>query len=238
MKKSEFRASSLEERKKFYEKEFEFDKVNRWFKENKLKPQICAIDAGSDTGIIIDKELKGVMLYFRFSELNKKIKKYIPEDIYYDRNFYENPEKELKELKFKNWKKQELVFDFDADNLPCSCERLCLKCLARTYRETLKMKEVLMKKFGMKKIVIVYSGEGFHLHVLDEKAFLLNKSERKKIANAVREFPIDKWVSEGNISLIRLPYSLNGSVSRKVIPLTSNMSYEKSSIPKFLSKKD
>lgn len=234
MKKGEFRVSSLKERREFYEKEFEIGKVRKWFRKNKLKPQICAIDAGSDTGIIIDKKLKGFMLYFHFSELGKKIKKYVPEDIYYDRNFYENPGLELKKLKFREWKKQELVFDIDADNISCSCESLCLKCLGKAYSKTLEMRKVLREKFGIRKIQIVYSGEGFHLHVLDEKTFNWGIKERKEFVKNFERFPIDSWVSTGNVSLIRLPYSLNSTVSRKTIPLTDNTNYEKNSIPNFL----
>ncbi|MEM2514289.1 MAG: hypothetical protein QXU81_08250 [Candidatus Bathyarchaeia archaeon] len=48
--------------------------------------------------------------------------------------------------------------------------------------------------------------------------------ERKGIAKDVKEkgFPIDAWVTAGEMRLIRLPYSLNGLVSRIVFPLESN----------------
>ena len=235
-----YRLSSLEERKKFYEKEFDLEKMKRWFKNNGLRfPQICAIDAGSDSKIIIDKKLKNTMLYFKFSEIKEKIKKYVPEDVYYDRNIYENPDKTLKSLNFDKWDKQELVFDVDADNIQCNHnkkERICLKCLRKTFLSSSEIKKVLKRKFNFNKIQIFYSGAGFHVHVLDKKAFILSKRERKEITKALGKFPIDEWVSEGSIYLIKMPFTLNSLVSRKVVPLTNNNfnSIKKTSIPKFL----
>ena len=242
MKKSyDFRAASLYERREFYEKEFSVKKVKKWFKDNRMRlPQICAVDAGSETRIIIDKKLAGEMLYFKFSELKKKIKKYSPEDVYYDRNFYEDAEKKLKKLKLGEWAKQELVFDIDADNIKCDHgkgKQICKKCLKKAYNWTLKMKKVLEEKFRFVKTRIVYSGRGFHIHVLDKRAFLLSKEERQGLVKKLNKFPIDPWVSRGYIELIRLPYSLNGLVSRKVIPLSiTNKFNEKRTIPKFLMK--
>lgn len=45
--------------------------------------------------------------------------------------------------------------------------------------------------------------------------------ERRRIAKEVKAkgFPIDEWVTLGDMRLIRLPYSLNGLVSRIAVPL-------------------
>lgn len=220
-KKRDFRDSTLDERKEFYEKEFSIAKVKKWFKKNKISiPQICALDAGTDTGIILKKEWKGKMFYFPFRELKKQIKKYVPEDIYYDRNVYEKPNKVLKNLDFSGRIKQELVFDIDADNIDCNCkkDRVCNVCLRKAYSNALKMKKLLQKKF--KKIKIVYSGKGFHLHALDEKAWQMKDSQRQELNKELKRFPIDEWVSAGHIRLIRMPYSLNSLVSRIVTPLS------------------
>ena len=88
-----FRPSTLEERKQFYEHEFSREKVNNFFKN---KPQLLALDAGTDSGIIKNKKDKGNLYYLKYNELNKKIKKYVPEDIYYDRNSYKNVEESLR----------------------------------------------------------------------------------------------------------------------------------------------
>ncbi len=235
--KREFRSATLAERGEFYEKEFDINKIKKWFYSNGLRlPQLCAIDAGTETGIIIDKKLKGQMLYFLFKELKQKIRQYIPEDVYYDRNVYKNPEKILGSFKFNNYIEQELVFDIDSDNIKCRClkgESLCDSCIEEAFRWAGKMKKELEKNFS--KARIVYSGRGFHVHVLDRKAALLSTSARDKLNKGFANYPIDPWVSRGYIRLIRMPYSLNGLVSRKVMPIGNNLRFnKKKSYPKFL----
>ncbi|HLC00033.1 MAG TPA: DNA primase, partial [Candidatus Bathyarchaeia archaeon] len=53
--------------------------------------------------------------------------------------------------------------------------------------------------------------------------------ERREIARVVKKkgFAIDEWVTVGEMRLIRLPYSLHGLVSRRVLPL------EKGELPRF-----
>ena len=234
----EFRPSTLQERRRFYERVFSIEKVKRWFFRNGMKlPQLCAVDAGTETGIIINKKLKGQMLYFPFKNLIRKIKQYIPEDIYYDRSEYEDPDRVLKELKFNKFISQELVFDIDSDNIVCDCHnqesKVCNFCLNQTFIWAKKMKKELGKEF--KKIRIVYSGRGFHVHVLDRRAFLFSINERKSLNKKFAEYPIDPWVSGGHINLIRMPYSLNGLVSRKVIPIKNSLIFnKKETYPKFL----
>lgn len=83
--------------------------------------------------------------------------------------------------------------------------------------ETIKLYEYLAKQFSSLKIV--HSGREFHIHVFDREAYMLKAEERKLIAKDVkaRGFQIDTWVTAGDMRLIRLPYSLNGLVSRIVI---------------------
>jgi len=236
-----FRPSTLSEREEFYEKEFSITKIKAFFRKNKMKiPQICALDAGTETGIIIDKKLKNTMLYFPFNELKEKIKKYTPEDVYYDRNIYSNPKNVLKSLNFNSWLSQELVFDIDSDNIKCNHSKnqpLCKKCLIKSYKGAVKMKKQLKKYFD--NILLLYSGRGFHIHILDKKAYNLTKNEREKLNKTFSKFPIDPWVSRGYIRLIRMPYSLNSLVSRKVIPLYNKYQInEKDTIPNFLKIKN
>lgn len=235
-----FRPSTLNERREFYEKEFSIEKAKEWFKKNKMPlPQLCAIDSGTETNIIKNKKWKGKLFYFLFSELKEKIKKYCPEDVYYDRNIYKDPKKILKTLKFNNPIKQELVFDIDSDNIFCNNhekEKICNLCLDKAFIYASKMKRELARKF--KKIKIIYSGRGFHLHVLDKKAYELEIAQRKKISEKfVSIYPIDPGVSNGLISLIRMPFSLNTLVSRKAVPLSNKDKFDKTStIPRFLRK--
>jgi DNA primase catalytic subunit len=45
-------------------------------------------------------------------------------------------------------------------------------------------------------------------------------AERRRLAKEIqRVYPIDEWVTSGEMRLIRLPYSLHGVVSRVCIPL-------------------
>jgi DNA primase catalytic subunit len=86
-------------------------------------------------------------------------------------------------------------------------------------KQALRLYEHLEKLFS--RIKTVYSGRGFHIHVFDAEAYSLSAKERLRIARRVKEkgFQIDEWVTAGNMRLIRLPYSLNGFVSRLVVPL-------------------
>ena len=238
MSQAQFRPATLQERSEFYEKEFSIEKVKSWFALNNLPlPQFCAVDAGSESGVIISTKLKNQLLYFPFQELSKKIKQYLPEDIYYDRNVYRNPKKVLQTLKFREIKKQELAFDVDADNIFCRHppkERVCCKCLRKAHFWALKLDKELKKIFN--KTALVYSGRGFHIHVLDKKAFLLSSKERSKLNKKFSKYPVDPWVSNGHSPLIRLPYSLNSPVSRITMPLSSKEKFIKQkTIPRFLS---
>ena len=238
----EFRISTLSERKEFYDREFSVAKVKAWFRKNNLQlPQLCSVDAGSESGIILDKKNKNTMLYFKFSELQKKIRKYLPEDIYYDRNRYKNPDKILKTLEFNNLNNrvsEELVFDIDIDNLGLKGKnKLNDPNLKKLYEIALKMRKELLN-MGFKKIGIVYSGRGFHVHVFDKKASLLSVKQRDELNKKLINYPIDPWVSRGYIRLIRMPYSLHGLVSRAVTPLNVNKGFEiKKMIPRFLKEK-
>ncbi|MBI2628522.1 hypothetical protein HYW74_00370 [Candidatus Pacearchaeota archaeon] len=235
----EFRKSTLSEREQFYNKEFSVAKLKAWFKKNNLQlPQLCAVDAGSESGIILDKKNKDIMLYFKFSELQKKIKKYMPEDVYYDRNRYKNPDKILKTLDFNNLNNrlsEELVFDIDIDNLGLKGKNeLSDSNLRKLYEIALKMRKELLN-MGFKKVGIVYSGRGFHAHVFDKKASLLSVKQRDELNKKLRKYPIDPWVSRGYIRLIRMPYSLHGLVSRVVTPVNVSKGFEiKKTMPRFM----
>mgnify|MGYP001613130410 CR=1 FL=1 len=230
----EFRVSALEERREFYKKEFSLEKVKSWFKGRKL-PQLCAIDAGTDSKVLVDKKFKGNMFYFKFSELREKIKKYVPEDIYYHRSVYENPKKVLESLNFRSFKEQELAFDVDANNIKCKLHRketACGVCIGKAFEWAKKLKAELEKDY--KKVKLVYSGRGFHVHVFDKKANKLRIEEREELNRKFKNYPIDPWVSRGYIGLIRMPYTLNGMVSRIATPLADDKIDIKKTIPKFM----
>lgn len=222
------RPASLLERLKFYSEEFELDKVVDWFKERtdmvrfaviigrhtKIYPKEYAEDAS--TTIIIDE-------YKSMEDVKSQIIEFVPEAAYYDRNVYDDE---------GNLIGQELAFDVDPENITCPIHgsledkmrrnqglSFCELEFQMVKDETVRLYEYLEKRFSHLKIV--YSGRGFHLHVFDKNAYELKVTEREVIAGDVKAkgFHIDTWVTLGDMRLIRLPYSLNGLVSRIVIPL-------------------
>jgi len=73
------------------------------------------------------------------------------------------------------------------------------------------------------KLRVIYSGCGFHIHVLDSDAKYLKRAERSALAKrCAKRFPIDEWITAGNIKLIRLPYTLHGMISRICVPIDPN----------------
>jgi len=74
---------------------------------------------------------------------------------------------------------------------------------------------------SFRELKLVYSGRGFHVHVLDDDTFIwIRKQRLTLIRSLVRKgYLMDEWVAGGGMRLIRLPYSLNGLVSRVAIPL-------------------
>lgn len=240
MKKTCFRSAKAEERKQFYTTEFEIRKVISWFAEFGMQlPQLCAMDYGCDNETIGGNKIKGHVFYLKTSELKEKIKKHFPNAVYYDRNIYSDPEEQLKKLYFDNWKEQELVFDVDSNNIHYAHDgknKFCEKCLEIAFENSKKLESALRKKF--RKTEIIYSGKGFHVHVFDSKAFLLTKAQRKDLVESLKKFFIDGWVSEGNINLIRMPFTLNGELSRIAIPVRENKLSERffeETVPKFLN---
>ncbi|MBW2989585.1 DNA primase [Candidatus Woesearchaeota archaeon] len=226
-----FRPSTLKQREIFYKEEFDMRRVRAWFKKNDLPfPQLFAVDLGSETGISRYKGKKDRLIVLRKNGLKGKLVRYLPEDVYYDRNIYKDPEIMLKTLNSRkalnssNFLGQELAFDVDAENMACSCNKgkrhICQERLQKSAHNAVSLAGLLKGTF--KKVGIVYSGRGFHVHVFDRKAAMLSVRERSKLNSKFLRFGIDPWVSKGSIRLMRLPYSLNALVSRVVTPLRSS----------------
>ncbi|MEM3729071.1 MAG: DNA primase [Candidatus Bathyarchaeia archaeon] len=243
------RPATLEERLRFYKEEFRLDKVAEWFKgrkdvvrfaviigrHTKIYPKEYAEDAS--TTIIIDE-------YKSLEDVKGWIIEFIPEAVYYDRNVYDEK---------GNIVGQELAFDIDPENITCPIHgsledkmrrgqglSFCELEFQMVKDETIRLYEYLGRRFS--RVKIVYSGRGFHIHVFDDDAYKLGVTEREALARDVkaRGFSIDTWVTTGDMRLIRLPYSLNGLVSRIVIPLDKSEmqpfdpSNDRRCVPKFL----
>jgi len=156
-------------------------------------------------------------------EVKTQVLRFLPESVYYDRNVYDK-----KDLKAG----QELAFDLDPENVTCPvhgdlAEKMrrgqglgfCKLELEMVKQQAIGLYEHLENQFST--LRIVYSGRGFHIHVFDQDAYALGEKKRRVIARSVKErgFAIDEWVTIGEMRLIRLPFSLNGLVSRIVTPL-------------------
>ncbi len=244
------RYATLEERREFYTNEFSVQRVAEWFKvfqgrvkfaviigrHTQIFPEKYREDAA--TTIIIDE-------YKNLVDVRQQVLDFLPEAVYYDRNVYN-----------EQWEKtgQELAFDLDPENVVCPVHgslsdkmnrnqglSFCELELDIVKHEAESLFETLQNSFS--NLQIVYSGRGFHIHVFDAKAYQLTPRQRLLLARKVKKmgFHIDEWVSSGEMRLIRLPYSLNGLVSRIALPLKKeelesfNPITDQRCQPKFLS---
>jgi DNA primase catalytic subunit len=235
------RLATLKERKEFYQKEFDLRKVADWLKDREDKIRFAVI-IGRHTKIYPEKYLQdlGTTIiiddYQDLEDVRRQIEEFIPEAVYYDRNIYDEE---------NNSKGQELAFDLDPENITCPIHGtladkmkrgqglgFCSLELDMAKKQTLDLYEDLEKQFS--NLRIVYSGRGFHIHVFDRFSNVLSSEDRKEMADKIKAkgFEIDAWVTEGEMHLIRLPFSLHGMVSRIVTPL------EKKEVEKFDPIKD
>jgi len=246
------RYSTLKERKEFYQREFNAEKLKDWFQgwngNNKVKFAVIMgrhtrifprkYRADASTTIIIDE-------YNDFEDVKMQILEFLPESAYYDRNVYDQKDKIVG---------QELAFDLDPENLICPVHgtladkmkrhqglAFCELELSMVKDETIRLYEELEKQFSHMRVV--YSGRGFHIHVFDKEPFTWSYREKQTLTRGLKKkgFLIDQWVTTGGMRLIRLPYSLHGMVSRIVLPIDADKLVgfdpvkDKRCIPRFLA---
>jgi DNA primase catalytic subunit len=244
------RYSTLEERKQFYTSEFNLEEVSKWFRSGLDKTKFAVIigrhtkifpekyKEDSETTIIIDE-------YKNLEDVSQQVLEFLPEAIYYDRSLYDENDRKIG---------QELAFDLDPENITCPMHgtlgdkmkrnqglSFCELELEMVKQEAIGLYEFLANRFS--EVKIVYSGRGFHLHVFDMQTYQMNIPRREELAQQVKSagFHIDEWVTSGEMRLIRLPWSLNGLVSRIVLPLTKkelesfDAVHDERCLPKFLS---
>ncbi len=222
------RYATLSEREQFYREEFNLNRVAEWFSHPVGKIKFAVI-MGRHTQIYPEKYRDNAATtiiiddYTSLEDVKGEVVEFLPEAVYYDRTVYgENNEK----------LGQELAFDLDPENVVCPIHgsledkmkrgqglSFCELELDIVKREATDLIEKLGIRFS--DLRVVYSGRGFHIHVFDQEAYGLNQKQRLEIAREVKHagFHIDEWVTSGEMRLIRLPFSLNGLVSRIVLPL-------------------
>ena len=230
------RPSTLEERNQFY-LNLSIKKTTKWLK----REPVYAIIIGRHSNIYLEKyrDDKNIPLiidnYKTLKDMQLKILELLPEGVYYDRNYY----KDIKlchsfnlrnAWNWDNFMGQELAFDIDPENVDCPIHgplqkrmkqgfglSFCEKAFELTKENTMNLYDKLSENYN--DIKIVFSGRGFHIHVFDKDSITLTQKERKILANNYENYGIDKWVTSGEMRLIRLPYSLNGISSRIVTPI-------------------
>ncbi len=267
MKKYRFpkgmRPSKLKEREEFYREEFDVKSCKNWLSWRDDKNTAFAVIVGRHTDIYLPEyesvKRKALIIdeHSGLSEVLEYVLKYLPEGVYYDRNVYKNLKtcrscpKEYRDCwDCENFLGQELAFDVDPENIPCPYHgtveekmkrhqglSFCMIEFRRARKFAWKIYDDMKGEF--KDVRMVYSGRGFHVHVVDKRALRLSREERVELAKAYSEYGIDEWVTNGEMRLIRLPYSLNGLVSRVCIPLSEedkkfDPRYDARCIPRFL----
>lgn len=244
---SGMRYSTLKERREFYKKEFDFSKTTRWFSKSRNPTEtVYAVIIGRHTRLFlkkfsrIAKETILIDDYNNLDDVKSIFLHYLPEAVYYDRNLYSKRCTSCTLSHYQCWRckhflGQELAFDIDPENIECPIHG-SLESKMRAHQGlgfcetefemikfwTLRLYDELAKRFSQLKVV--YSGRGFHIHVFDKKAVKMTKKERRKLSNSLlkKDYPIDEWVTNGNMRLIRMPYSLHAMVSRIAIPVDPN----------------
>lgn len=236
------RFSMLAERELFYRNDFEIEKMGEWMQIHP-SPVFAAI-LGRYTRIFpreyarIVNNTIAISDYRDFEDVRDYIIQYRPESAYYDRNLYRDGkicsecEKGEKECwGCEGFLGQELAFDMDVENMYCPLHgdldqrmnkndplSFCEYELSVLREKALDLLDEL--KGSYRRMRIVYSGRGYHIHILDRGAYSMERKERRELADQVgKRYPIDEWVTEGESHLIRLPFSLNGLVSRIALPL-------------------
>ncbi len=235
------RPVSLQERYEYYRREFRTSLVRQWFR-GWTRPIVFAVVIGRhtktfpaqyrkdrDRTILIDE-------YDTLQDLQRYCLEFRPESVYYDRNVYENWDQARRGSNDigglgKSFG-QQLAFDIDPENFECPIHgtledkmnrrqglSFCRLELQSAQEQALKLMDELSGPF--KELRLVYSGRGFHVHVLDEETFFWARKKRMMLVRSLiqRGYTIDEWVAGGGMRLIRLPHSLNGLVSRIATPL-------------------
>jgi len=237
------RVSTLEERREFYEREFDIIGLSRWIGDRSRHMKFAMI-LGRHTGIVAKSHLgekDDVAIIDDWNsagDVREFALEYLPEGLYYDRNRYLDVrecahcgERAASCKRCYNYNGQQLAFDLDPENVDCpyhghigdKLERgsglsFCMYEFKAVRGQAANLLAELHESF--EQVRVVFSGRGFHLVVYDEKGYLLSTRQRKSMAKKfAARYDIDEWVTEGGSRLMRLPYSLNAIVSRKCMEI-------------------
>ena len=233
------RPSSLDERKGYYDEEFDVPALSDWIGTRRKNLKFAMI-LGRYTGLVkagrekLKDDVVIIDSWRRPADIRRYALDYLPESLYYDRNRYQDVgdcarcEESIEGCNScNNYDGQQLAFDLDPENVDCPyhghlgkkidtgrVHGFCMYEFKSVRKQASELSMELSEDYA--KVGVVYSGRGFHVVVDDDHAYDLSKRERKTIARRIgKRYDIDEWVTEGGSRLMRLPLSLNGLVSRK-----------------------
>ncbi len=237
------RPATLAERRRFFRDRMDYGAAEAWFASFPGE-RVFALILGRHSGIYPRRfrSLKNIPLLVEDArsvrDLRPYLLKYLPEGVYYDRNAYGSvAEARRRHVEYahawrsREFRGQELAFDLDPENLDCPIHgdirdkmrrhqglSFCDWEFEEIRRQASELVDALSREWS--RLAVVFSGRGFHVHVLDADAYALTKAQRTRIARTYgRRFALDEWVTSGEMRLIRLPFSLHGMVSRIVVPV-------------------
>lgn len=178
-----FREVTPEERALYYQEEWRAYQIPK-FLRNTLPLREWAFDPKGEG--ITDRKNK----FNDLRDLEDYVKALAPYGAYTSTALYTNP------AKMEIWMGAELVFDIDAKDLPlkrCDHElgKVCPICLEDGKEVAINLLRILREDIGFKKTLVVYSGRGYHIRVLDKWAMELDDKARAQLLDYVL----------GNISL-------------------------------------
>jgi DNA primase catalytic subunit len=193
-----------------------------------------AVIIGKNTGIAPEKYAKNKKETLlldtapTYEKLSSELRDFLPETVFYSRNVFDawtsNDDcgTPREPWKCDGYVGQELVIDVDPENFRRNSDTLSF---GMDNFETAKNKTLeLYETLGFSKMKIVYSGRGFHVHILDKETFNWRTRQRLDFSRTLSEkgFKNDEWVASGEYYMIRLPYSLHGLTGRTCIPLSKS----------------
>ena len=245
-------------------REFSLPKIHDWF-SGWHSPIVFAVIIGRHTSIAPRKYFRErartiiIDEYAKLSEFKDYLTDFRPESVYYDRNVYKDWDQARRvgnhATRLGRAFGQELVLDVDPENFTCPIHgtledkmrkhqglSFCRLEFQLARQEAVQLVDILSRRFSQ--INVVYSGRGFHIYIIDEEIVFWNRKKRLALVRSLtrKGFAMDEWVPAGGMRLIRLPYSLNGLVSRVAIPLPESELWvfdpitDLRAIPKFLSR--
>jgi DNA primase small subunit len=143
--------------------------------------------------------------YFSRGELVDYVRAMVPRHVYHSAAYYQRPGAPT--MKEKLWRGADLIFDLDADHLR-NAPKSYKEMLALVKKETQKLLGFLTADFGFpeKVIRVAFSGgRGYHIHISDQRIFVLGSDERREIVDYLTGRGLD-------IDRLRFKVAISGDI--------------------------